>query len=94
MYDSQGCLTDALVLRQRFWMLFQFSFQIFFVCDYMSKFPLPQSECYCFFIVLAAIQCVPGGNVNILGDHSIGHSKKKEYMNVFPIPNGFRDRAI
>jgi len=40
------------------------------------------------------IQDVPGGNVNILGGHSIGHSKQKMYMNTCPIPNGFRDRAI
>jgi hypothetical protein len=28
------------------------------------------------------IQSVPGGKFNILGDHSIGHSKKKVYMNM------------
>jgi hypothetical protein len=28
--------------------------------------------------------------VNILGGHGIGHSKKEVYMNVCPIPNGFR----
>jgi hypothetical protein len=36
------------------------------------------------------IQSVPGGKVNILEGHSIGHSKKKVYMNMCPIPNGFR----
>jgi hypothetical protein len=42
-----------------------------------------------------AIQDVPGGNANILGGHSIGHSKQKEvYMYMCPIPNGFRDTAI
>jgi hypothetical protein len=40
------------------------------------------------------IQSVLGGKVNILGDHSIGHSKQKLYTNMCPIPNGFRDRAI
>jgi hypothetical protein len=40
------------------------------------------------------IQSVPGGKVNILGGHTIGHSKKKIYMNMCPIPNSFRDRAI
>jgi hypothetical protein len=40
------------------------------------------------------IQGVPGGKVNILGGHSIGHSKQKRYMNMCPIPNGFRDRTI
>jgi hypothetical protein len=40
--------------------------------------------------MLYNIQGVPGGKVNILGGHSIGHSKKKVYMNVCPIPNGFR----
>jgi hypothetical protein len=40
------------------------------------------------------IQYVLGGKVNILGDHSIGHSKKKVFMNMCPIPNDFRDRAI
>jgi len=38
------------------------------------------------------IQGVPGGKVNILGGHIIGHSKKKTYM--CPTPNGFRGRAI
>jgi hypothetical protein len=33
----------------------------------------------------------PGGKVSILGGHSIGHSKQNE---MYPIPNGFRDRAI
>jgi hypothetical protein len=34
---------------------------------------------------------VPGGKVNILGGHSIDHYKKKKvYMNMYPIPNGFR----
>jgi hypothetical protein len=40
------------------------------------------------------IQGVPGGKDNILGGHSIGHSKQKLYMNMCPIANGFRDRAI
>jgi hypothetical protein len=35
-----------------------------------------------------------GGKVNILGDHSIDHSKKKVYLNMCAIPNGFRDRAV
>jgi hypothetical protein len=33
---------------------------------------------------------VPGGNVNILGGHCSGNSKKKVYMNMHPIPSGFR----
>jgi hypothetical protein len=37
------------------------------------------------------IQGVPGGEVNILGGHSIGHSKQKVHMYMYPIPNGFRD---
>ena len=40
------------------------------------------------------IQGVPGGKVNILGGHSIGHYKQKTYMYMCPIPNGFRDRDI
>jgi hypothetical protein len=41
------------------------------------------------------IWSVPGGKVNILGGHSIRHSKpKKVYMYMCPIPNGFQDRAI
>jgi hypothetical protein len=40
------------------------------------------------------IQDVPGENVNILGGHSIGHSKETVYMYLCPIPNGFRDRAV
>jgi hypothetical protein len=40
------------------------------------------------------MQGAPGDMVNILGGHSIGHSKQKVYMYMCPIPNGFRDRAI
>jgi hypothetical protein len=40
------------------------------------------------------IQDVPGGKFNILGGHSICHSKQNIYINMCPIPNGFRDRAI
>jgi hypothetical protein len=40
------------------------------------------------------IQSVPGGKVNILGGHSIGHSKQKLYVYMVSIPNGFRDRDI
>jgi hypothetical protein len=43
------------------------------------------------------MQDVPGGKVNILGGHSIGHSKQKSvrvYMYMCPVPNGFRERAI
>jgi hypothetical protein len=40
------------------------------------------------------IQDVPGGNVNILGGHSIAHTTQKLDMCMCPIPNGFRDRAI
>jgi hypothetical protein len=44
---------------------------------------------------LGFIQGVPGGKVNILVGDSIGHSKQKKlYMNMCPIPNGFRDRDI
>jgi hypothetical protein len=37
---------------------------------------------------IRVIQSVPGGKVNILGGHSIGHSKQKLYMYMCPIPNG------
>jgi hypothetical protein len=49
-----------------------------------------------FFIItiLSHTQCVPRGKVNILGGHSIDHSKQKVYVYMCPIPNGFRDRAI
>jgi hypothetical protein len=40
------------------------------------------------------IQCVSGGKVDVLRGHSIGHSKKKLYMYMCPILNGFLDRAI
>jgi hypothetical protein len=40
------------------------------------------------------IQRVPGGKVNILGGHGIGHSKKKVYVNMCPIPDGFRYLAL
>jgi hypothetical protein len=42
----------------------------------------------------AHIEGVPGGKVNNLGGHSIGHSKQKLCMYMCPIPNGFRNRAI
>ena len=32
---------------------------------------------YIYVCVYVCIQVVPGGNVNILGGHSIGHSKQK-----------------
>ena len=43
-----------------------------------------------------SLQGVPGGNVHILGGHSIGKSKqtKNVYMYTRPIPSGFRNRAI
>ena len=40
------------------------------------------------------IQGVPGRKVNFLGGRIVGHSNKNIYMNMFPIPNGFRGRAI
>jgi hypothetical protein len=40
------------------------------------------------------IQGVSGGNVNILGGHSIGHSKQKLCMYKCHIANGFWYRAI
>jgi hypothetical protein len=44
---------------------------------------------------MTAIRDVSRGKVNILGGHSIGHSKqKKVYMYMCPILNGFRDRGI
>jgi hypothetical protein len=41
-------------------------------------------------MVSAIYTGVPGGKVNILGGHSIGHSKKKVYMSMYLMPNGFR----
>jgi hypothetical protein len=40
------------------------------------------------------MQGVQGGRGNILGGHGFGHSAKKKYMYMCPIPNGFQDRAI
>jgi hypothetical protein len=42
------------------------------------------------------IQDVPRQKVSILRRHSIHHSKQKKrvYVYMCPIPNGFRDRAI
>jgi hypothetical protein len=41
------------------------------------------------------IQSVPGGKVNIMGGHSIGHYKQKKiYVYMCPILDGFRDTAI
>jgi hypothetical protein len=45
------------------------------------------------FYKYIVIQNVPGGEVSILGGHSIGHSKKKVYMNMYPISKGFRYKA-
>jgi hypothetical protein len=42
----------------------------------------------------ANTQSVPKGKINILGGHSIGHSKQEPYMNMSHIPNDFRGRAI
>jgi hypothetical protein len=41
-------------------------------------------------IFFCDMQSFPGENVSILGDHSIGHSKKKVYLNMCPIPNVFQ----
>jgi hypothetical protein len=40
------------------------------------------------------IQSVLRGKINILVGNTIGHSKKKVFMYMCPLPNGFRDRAI
>jgi hypothetical protein len=40
------------------------------------------------------IQGVSKGKFNILGGHSIGHSKQKAFMYMCPLSNGFRDRDI
>jgi hypothetical protein len=40
------------------------------------------------------MQSVKGEKVNILGGHSIGHSKKKVYMNMCHISDGFRYLAL
>jgi hypothetical protein len=40
-------------------------------------------------ILIYTIQNVPGGKVNILGGHSIGHSKQILYSFMCSIPNGF-----
>jgi hypothetical protein len=45
--------------------------------------------------IIDAMQGVPGGEVIILGGHSIGHSKQKNvYTYMCPILNGFPNRAI
>jgi hypothetical protein len=40
------------------------------------------------------IQDAPGGKVNILGGHSIGHFKQKVHMYMCPTLKGFQDRAM
>jgi hypothetical protein len=40
------------------------------------------------------LHSVPGGEVNILGGHSIGHSKQKSAYVHVSFPNSFRDTAI
>jgi hypothetical protein len=47
----------------------------------------------CQLLMFLFIQGVPVGKVNILGRHSIGHSKKIVCRNMCPIPNGFRHLA-
>jgi hypothetical protein len=51
--------------------------------------------CVCVYVcVCVCIEGVPGGKVNVLGGHCIGHSKQNALSNMCPIPNGLRDRAI
>ena len=45
-------------------------------------------------LLIRNIHGVSSGNVDILGGHSIGHSKQKSYMYMCPSLNVFRDRAI
>jgi hypothetical protein len=45
-------------------------------------------------IFFVHIQNVPGGRINILGCHSIVHSKQKICMYICPVPKGFRDWTI
>jgi hypothetical protein len=45
-------------------------------------------------VSIQTVQDVPGGKVNILGGHNIGHSKQKECVYMSPNPNGFRDTFI
>jgi hypothetical protein len=40
------------------------------------------------------MQNVPGGKINILGDHSIGHSNQTSVLHMCPVPNSFRDSAV
>jgi hypothetical protein len=54
----------------------------------------PQTEKLIRLTIQHNIQDVSEGKVNNLGGHNIGHSKQKLYMNMCPIRNGFRDRAI
>jgi hypothetical protein len=49
---------------------------------------------HCYVLYGGYIQHVSGGKVNVLGGHNIGHSRKKVYMYMCPVPNGFRDRTI
>jgi hypothetical protein len=50
---------------------------------------------YRILVLVHYVQSVPGGKVNILGGHSIDHSKQKYvYVYMYPIPNGFRDSCF
>jgi hypothetical protein len=51
-------------------------------------------HCYTHQIKHIYIHRVSGRNVNILGGHSIDHSKQKLCMYMCHILNGFRDRAL
>jgi hypothetical protein len=54
-----------------------------------------ETQCvYCQVGTEFYIHDVSGGKVNILGGHSIGHSKQKRYMYMCPIPHGFRGTAL
>jgi hypothetical protein len=66
---------------------------------YLNIYPqkLPQLTYYnrtCHELNCEFIQGVPGGRVSILECHIIGHYKKKVYVYMCPIANGFRDTAI
>jgi hypothetical protein len=52
------------------------------------------TECRPYGKYCGHIQNVPGGKVNILGCHSIGHSRQKVCMYMCLIPNSFQDSTL
>jgi hypothetical protein len=70
-----------------------FSVGIFFGLT-ESSFTFFQWQLNFYLKLFVSIQYISGEKVSILVGHSIGYSKQKVCMYMYPIPNGLRDRAV